>query len=151
MLLPINPWASYKKEDMPAIDYSSRSDKEYFKHQIIVLGLCSLALVGASVLAIVSNLFKVCWCALTICAIPISVKLNIKEELRVGGKADYMYFPLPDRTLKKLLGDAMIRCLTMDRDSLAKYISGDYNAIVITALEKDKKGKTVSITIKMEE
>lgn len=80
-----------------------------------------------------------------------SVKFNIKEELRVGGKADYLYFPLPDRTLRKLLGDAIIRCLTMDKDSLAKYLSGDYNAIVITALEKDKKGKTVSITIKMEE
>ena len=88
MFLPINPWASYKKEDMPTIDYSSRSDKEYFKHQIIVLSLDSLALVGASVLAIVSNLFKVCWCALTICAIPILVMwvILIKDYVKYKRK-----------------------------------------------------------------
>ena len=92
MFLPINPLASYKKEDMPTINYSSRSDKEYFKHQIIVLSLCSLALIGASVLAIVSNLFKVCWRALMICAIPILVMwlilikdyVNYKRKLNLN-------------------------------------------------------------------
>ena len=88
MFLPIKPGVSYKKEDMPTIDYSSRSDKEYFKHQIIVLSLCSLALIGALVLAIVSNLFNVCWCALTICATPILVMwvILIKDYVKYKRK-----------------------------------------------------------------
>ena len=88
MFLPINPWASYNKEDMPTINYSSMSDKEYFKHQIIVLSLCTLALIAASVLAIVNNLFNICWCALTICAIPIFVMwvILIKDYVKYKRK-----------------------------------------------------------------
>ena len=88
MFLPINPWTSYKKEDMPTINYSFRSDKEYFKHQIILLSLVSLALIGALLLAIVSNLFKVCWCALTICATPILVMwvILIKDYVKYKRK-----------------------------------------------------------------
>lgn len=88
MFFPINPWASYKEEEMPTIDYSSRSDKEYFRHQTIVLSLCSLALIGASVLAIVSNLFNVCCCALMICAIPILVMwvMLIKDYIKYKRK-----------------------------------------------------------------
>ena len=88
MFLPINPWTSYKKEDIPTINYSSRLDKEYFKHQTILLSLVSLALIGASVLAIVSNLLKVCWCGLTICAIPILVMwvILIKDYVKYKRK-----------------------------------------------------------------
>lgn len=79
-----------------------------------------------------------------------SVKCERKEECREEGKADYEYFPLRDRTLRGLLGDAMIRCLTMDRESLVKYLQGDHTDIVVTGQEKDKKGKVTSITIKIE-
>lgn len=79
-----------------------------------------------------------------------SVKLKVKEECKDPWSPDYNYFPLPDRTLRKLLGDAMIRCLTMDRESLVKYLQGDHTDIVVTGQEKDKKGKVASITIKIE-
>lgn len=62
----INPWSSYKKEDIPSIDYSSLSDKEYFKNQTILLGVCSTFLIGALILTIISGLLGICWCALTI-------------------------------------------------------------------------------------
>lgn len=78
-----------------------------------------------------------------------SVKCKKKEEYREEGKADYFYFPLANKTLRKLLGDAMIRCLTMDRESLVRYLQGDTD-IVVTGQEKDKKGKVTSITIKIE-
>ena len=79
-----------------------------------------------------------------------SVKCKKKEEYREKGKADYFHFPLANRTVRGLLGDAMIRCLTMDRESLVKYLQGDHTDIVVTGQEKDKKGKVTSITIKIE-
>lgn len=79
-----------------------------------------------------------------------AVKCKKKEEYRDEGRADYCYFPLDNRTARKLLGDAMIRCLTMDRESLVKYLQGDHTDIIITGQEKDKKGKVTSITIKIE-
>lgn len=79
-----------------------------------------------------------------------SVKCERKEECREEGKGDYEYFPLRDRTLRGLLGDAMIRCLTMDRESLVKYLQGDHTDIVVTGQEKDKKGKINKLTIKIE-
>ena len=79
-----------------------------------------------------------------------SVKYKKREECREEGKTDYFHFPLANRTVRGLLGDAMIRCLTMDRESLVKYLQGDHTDIVVTGQEKDKKGKVTSITIKIE-
>lgn len=79
-----------------------------------------------------------------------SVKCNKKEECREEGKVDYFYFPLANRTVRGLLGDAMIRCLTMDIESLVKYLQGDHTDIVVTGQEKDKKGKVNKLTIKIE-
>ena len=79
-----------------------------------------------------------------------SVKFKVKEEHKEPWSSDYNYFPLTDRTLRKLLGEAMVRCLTMDRESLVKYLQGDHTDIVVTGQEKDKKGKVISITIKIE-
>lgn len=67
----INPWVSYKKEDIPSIDYSSLSDKEYFKNQTILLGVCSAFIIGAFILTIISGLLGICWCALTIVTVLI--------------------------------------------------------------------------------
>lgn len=66
-----------------------------------------------------------------------------------GVHAEYNWFPINDRTLRKMLGDAMIRCLTMDRESLVKYLQGD-SEIVVIGQENDKKGKITHITIKIE-
>lgn len=79
-----------------------------------------------------------------------SVKCDRKEECREECKADYEYFPLQDRTLRELLGAAMIRCLTMDRESLVKYLQGDHTDIIVTGQEKDRKGKINKLTIKIE-
>lgn len=79
-----------------------------------------------------------------------SVKCERKEECHEEGKANYEYFPLQDRTLRGLLGEAMIRCLTMDRESLVKYLQGDHTDIIVTGQEKDKKGKINKLTIKIE-
>lgn len=82
-----------------------------------------------------------------------SAKFPCKPKILLDGEsgvhAEYDWFPINDRTLRKLLGDAMIRCLTMDRESLVKYLQGD-SEIVVTGQEKDKKGKVISITIKIE-
>ena len=79
-----------------------------------------------------------------------SVKCEIKEECREEGKADYEYFPLANKTVRGLLGDAMIRCLTMDRESLVKYLQGDHDGLVVMNVKKDRKGKVSEITIKIE-
>lgn len=79
-----------------------------------------------------------------------SVKCKKKEVYREECKADYFHFPLANRTLRGLLGDAMIRCLTMDRESLVKYLQGDHTDIIVTGQEKDKKGKVNKLTIKIE-
>ena len=71
MFLPVNPWASYQAEDIPTINYSSLSDKEYFKKQTILLGVCSAFLIGVLILTIISGLLGICWCALTIVTVPI--------------------------------------------------------------------------------
>ena len=73
MFLPINPWTSYKKEDMPTIDYSFRSDKEYFKHQTIVLSLCSLALIVALVSSVIAAVAKL---ALDTVGVPENITLK---------------------------------------------------------------------------
>lgn len=82
-----------------------------------------------------------------------SAKFSCKPKKPLEGEsgvhAEYDWFPINDRTLRKFLGDAMIRCLTMDRESLVRYLQGDTD-IVVTGQEKDKKGKVTSITIKIE-
>lgn len=79
-----------------------------------------------------------------------SMKCERKEECHEEGKADYEYFPLANKTVRGLLGDAMIQCLTMDRESLVNYLQGGHTDIIVTRQEKDKKGKVTSITIKIE-
>lgn len=83
-----------------------------------------------------------------------SAKFPCKPKTILDGEsgvhAEYDWFSINDRTLRKLLGDAMIRCLTTDRESLVRYLQGDHNGIVVTGQDKDKKGKVISITIKIE-
>lgn len=84
----INPWSSYKTEDIPSIDYSSLSDKEYFKNQTILLGICSALLIWAFILTIISGLLGICWCALTIVTIPILMlwAIHIKDYIKYKKK-----------------------------------------------------------------
>lgn len=84
----INPWASYKKEDIPSIDYSSLSDKEYFKNQTILLSVCSAFLIGALILTIINGLLGICWCALTIVTVPILIfwAIHIKDYIKYKKK-----------------------------------------------------------------
>lgn len=90
----INPWASYNKEDIPSIDYSSLSDKEYFKKQTILLGACSALLIGALILTIISGLLGICWCALTIVTVPILIfwAIHIKDYIKYRKKLKLKYF-----------------------------------------------------------
>ena len=61
-----------------------------------------------------------------------------------------MWFPEGDRTRRKLLGDAMRKALLTDRESLVKFLSGDYDGFVITEAKFDKKGKATELFIKIE-
>lgn len=90
----INPWVSYKKEDIPSIDYSSLSDKEYFKNQTILLGVCSALFIGALILTIISGLLGMCWCALTIVTVPILIfwAIHIKDYIKYRKKLKLKYF-----------------------------------------------------------
>lgn len=67
-----------------------------------------------------------------------------------GVHAEYDWFPIVDKTRRRLIGDAMIRCLTRDRESLIKYLQGDHNGLVVTNVKKDRKGKVSELTIKIE-
>lgn len=90
----INPWVSYKKEDIPSIDYSSLSDKEYFKNQTILLSVCSALLIGALILTIISGLLGMCWCALTIVTVPILIfwAIHIKDYIKYRKKLKLKLF-----------------------------------------------------------
>lgn len=88
MFLPVNPWSSYKKEDIPSIDYSSSSDKEYFKKQTILLGVCSAFIIGAFILTIISGMLGIFWYALTIVTVPILIcwAILIKDYVKYKQK-----------------------------------------------------------------
>lgn len=81
-----------------------------------------------------------------------AVKCRLKEECSkkdsVEIQALYEWFPLQNNAHRRLLGTAMYDCLINDRESLVRYLSGDFKGLYLDGVQKDKKGKIEKIKIK---
>ncbi|MGN0929324.1 MAG: hypothetical protein ACI4N3_01650 [Alphaproteobacteria bacterium] len=78
-----------------------------------------------------------------------SIKCKRKEEYIEDGKTSYDWLKISNKTEQRLLVSAMYNCLINDRDSLVKFLQGDYNGIQVTEVHKNKKGKANKMTIKI--
>lgn len=61
----------------------------------------------------------------------------------------YDYFPLNNTNMRKLVGDGLMNALLYDRESLVKFLSGDYDSLQVEKIERDKKGKITKLKIKV--
>lgn len=77
------------------------------------------------------------------------VKCKLKEEYRQKDSTSYMRLPLQNSAHRRLLGAAMYDCLINERESLVRYLSGDFKGIYLDGVQKDKKGKIEKIKIKV--
>lgn len=62
----------------------------------------------------------------------------------------YEYFPVNNTSKRKIVGKGLLKALLSDRESLVRFLQGDYDSLQVTAVERDKKGKIKSLTIKVE-
>lgn len=62
----------------------------------------------------------------------------------------YNWFPINNTSKRKIVGKGLMNTLLSDRESLARFLQGDYDSLQVTAVERDKKGKVKSLTIKVE-
>lgn len=81
------------------------------------------------------------------------VKCKLKEEYRKKDSTEiqtsYMRLPLQNSAHRRLLGAGMYDCLINDRESLVRYLSGDFKGLYLDGVQKDKKGKIEKIKIKV--
>lgn len=73
---------------------------------------------------------------------------SVKHKHKVEDKT--MWFPESSPLRRKLLGQAMGKALLYDRESLVNFLRGDYGGFVITDVQRDKKDRVTSLTIKIE-
>ena len=73
---------------------------------------------------------------------------SVKHKHKVDDKT--MWFPENSLLRRKLLGQAMSKALLYDRESLVNFLRGDYDGFVITDVQRDKKCRVPSLTIKIE-
>lgn len=59
----------------------------------------------------------------------------------------YNWFPMGNIPMRKLLGVALCKTLLQDRESLVRFLSGDYDSLQVKSVCKDKKGKIKSIEV----
>ena len=62
----------------------------------------------------------------------------------------YCWFPINNTSKRKIVGKGLMNALLSDRESLVRFLQGDYDSLQVTAVERDKKGKIKSLTIKVE-
>ena len=73
---------------------------------------------------------------------------NILHSLYVDEQ--YNWFPINNTSKRKIVGKGLLKALLSDRESLVRFLQGDYDSLQVTAVERDKKGKIKSLTIKVE-
>lgn len=64
-------------------------------------------------------------------------------------QATYEWFPVNNTEIRKVLGDGLLKCLLYDRQSLLRFLLGDYESLQIQSVERDKKGKVINCKIEI--
>lgn len=76
----------------------------------------------------------------------VKCKCNAKFS---GSETSYDYFPLNNAKARKLVGKGLVNTLLQDRESLVRFLSGDYNGLQGSVLKRDKKGKVTELKIEV--
>lgn len=76
----------------------------------------------------------------------VKCKCNAKFS---GSETPYDYFPLNNANARKLVGKGLTNALLQDRESLVRFLSGDYNGLQGSVLKRDKKGKVTELKIEV--
>lgn len=80
----------------------------------------------------------------------VKCKCKSKNPFLVNINSEkYEYFPLNNTSMKKLVGEALVNALLYDRESLVKFLSGDYNSLQVEKIEMDKKDNITKLEIKV--
>ena len=64
-------------------------------------------------------------------------------------QSEYEWFPVNNTGIRKVLGDGLLKCLLYDRQSLLRFLLGDYKSLQIQSVERDKKGKIINCKIEI--
>lgn len=78
-----------------------------------------------------------------------SIKCKCKSKF-LNTEETYSWFPLNNAKSRRMVGEAVLDALIKDREQLAKLIYEDYDHISVESVQKDRKGKVSSITIRFE-
>ena len=68
---------------------------------------------------------------------------------RFGGDDPHEYFPLNNTSARKLVGKGLMNALLQDRESLVRFLQGDYNGLQGSVSKRDKKGKVTELKIEV--
>lgn len=80
-----------------------------------------------------------------------SVKVKCKpSEFLPNTDENHTWIALNNTSMRRLVGKGLLNALLSDRESLNRFLQGDYDSLQVTAVERDKKGKVKSLTIKVE-
>lgn len=72
-----------------------------------------------------------------------------KCNAKFSGDNPYEYFPLSNANARKLVGKGLVNALLQDRESLVRFLSGDYKGLQSSVLKRDKKGKVTELKIEV--
>lgn len=71
-------------------------------------------------------------------------KFNKKDDPK-----SYEYFPITNTKQRKLIGEGFKNALLSHRESLVRFLQGDYDSLQVTSVERDKKGKVTELKIEV--
>lgn len=75
--------------------------------------------------------------------------VKCKCNAKFSSNNPYDYFPLSNATARKLVGKGLVNALLQDRESLVRFLQGDYNGLQGCVLKRDKKGKITELKIEV--
>lgn len=77
-----------------------------------------------------------------------SVKCKTKPSPYLpNGEADYCWFALQNSAMRRQVGKSLLNALINDRESLNRFLQGDYEALQVDGVTRDKKGKITELKI----
>lgn len=75
--------------------------------------------------------------------------VKCKCNAKFSGDNHYEYFPLNNANARKLVGKGLMNALLQDRESLVRFLSGDYKGLQSSVMKQDKKGKITELKIEV--
>lgn len=78
-----------------------------------------------------------------------AVKCKCKQSPFTPSEETYDWFPVTNTKTRKLVGEGLKNALLNDRESLVRFLQGDYYSLQVTSVERDKKGKVTELKIKV--